>query len=697
MLLKQSLATAQYEEYISSQKTDISSVGFNLSQRSSTGQSTDNSDTTIQIKYSRRTRKKMRKKLSREHMIEHQNDIEQTLKCHKIKDKEVMGRTFVFAILWLALNQIGDSVQISDLIRYAKESHIKLNNISIFLPSNIDCKQAVNHFRKSSNDNLTHAFLRTKALTIARIIGIRNVIQPDLAMLCERYCKDLSLPFAIVDMIKRLLAFHPPEMKMTETSTLLRTVPNFEGRAMAYIIFVLKLIFGLDDKRENEIATSAQLINNKLIENDSKRKPLFVWTEWVEYIDMRNIILSQCHYPTAMQIDPNTSMHTRMYIEFLKRNNDDSTFHEQYRKVEMENIRLIFDQIVQLHEQHDKQTMKPSCQFQPTLTPFSSYLKQIIADRSIKSKIYVPEFMNADHENCDIIPYLKPSTLKNVLNSIDYRMEIRKIGFNENFQFSFIHHENIKKSSNVKFQFDVIKAEWINLIEERDEMNRNEQERNRAKADEEIRQEVIKHLANLRIKQTTCDAIRKANRSNKNNNKKQHDSDHEIADNHSIPDVPSYQYFDVEEKDIIDDILLDEPRRNLDKQPNMVDYQTSDDESIDGDHDLNAENGHSIEFVISNFDYWIAMQNIYFITNASFDDSVNTLPRNFQWLLKQCALQMHMHIKDLYIELLAIENQYRYVLKPIFKMDNYIKHRTPSNTKLDLQTINAVKHLKRIW
>ncbi|XP_031632877.1 TATA box-binding protein-associated factor RNA polymerase I subunit B [Contarinia nasturtii] len=690
---KQLLANAQYEEYMSSQKTDISSLGFNLgSQKSSTGPSSDNTDTTIRIKYSRRTRQKLSKKISREHLTEHQNDIGRKLKCHNIKDREVLGRTFVFAMLWLALNQIGDTLQISDLIRYAKESHIKLNNISTFLPPTIDAKQAVNHFRKSSNDNLTHAFLRTKALTIARIIGIQNVIQPDLTMLCERYCKDLCLPSAIAEMVKRLIAFNPPEMKMSETSALSRTVPNFEGRAMAYIIFILKLFFGVDDKRENDISASAQVINHKLIECDSKQQPLFVWSEWVEYIEMRNTILSQCHYPTAMEIDPNTSMHTNMYIDYLKRTNEDSTYNERYRKVEMENIRLVFDQIVKLHEDN-QQTWKPSCQFQPSLTPFSSYMEEILDDRAIKSKIYVPEFMNVDHEKRDIIPYLKPKRLKKIFRSMKQQLEIKEIGFNPNLQFAHVRHENRKTTTNVQFEFDVTRAEWLDLIKERDDKKYEAQETNRKMENDEIGEQIAEHLANLRTKQIVADAIRKANHTDN-------------SSTNPTANVAAYQYFDEEEKDIVDDIVLNEPRRNLDKQSNMLNYQSSDDDDDDGDsndemiksdHDLNGENEDSIEFIISNFDYWIAMQNIYYITNASFVDSVNVLPKHFQWLLKQCALQIHMHIKDLYIELLAIENQFRYVLKPIFKMDNYIKLRTPSTTKLHPQTISAMKNLKRIW
>lgn len=671
---------------MSSQKTDISSVGINLSQRSSTGQSTDNSDTTIRIKYSRRARRKACQKIPREHVLEHQNDIAHKLKCHNYKDKEVLGRSFVFAILWLALNQIGDSLQISDLIRYAKESHIPLNNISNLLPPNIDCAQAVHHFR-NTNDNLTHAFLRTKALTIARVIGIRNVEQPDLAMLCERYCKDLSLPPEIARMVKRLLAFHPPQMKTTESGALSRTVPNFEGRAMAYVIFVLKLLFGVDDKREKEISSSAQVINDKLNENDLKQSPLFVWSEWVEYIEMRNIILSQCHYPIAMQINPNRNMHTGMYIDFLKHNNEDSAYQEHYRKVEMENIRLIFDQIVQLHEQHDRHQMHHSCHFQHTLTPFSSYMEQVLGDRSIKSKIYIPEFMNVDHEKRDLRPYLRSKMLKNVLKEMNLQLKIRKIGFNQQSEFAGVHHENGKSTANVKFEFDVTKAEWIDLIKQRDEQENATRQENQCTNNENIKQKVKEHLSNLRRKRATArESVKKANE----------EADNGSTENHPILGMPSYHYFDEEENDLVDEILLNEPRCNLDKQINMLNYdESSDDESVDGDTD--SETTDDIELVTSNFDYWIAMQNIYYITNASFEASVNTLPKTFQWLLKQCALQIHMHIKDLYIELLAIENQYRYVLKPIFKMDNYIKYRATRSKKLDAQTINAIKNLQRIW
>lgn len=38
-------------------------------------------------------------------------------------------------------------------------------------------------------------------------------------------------------------------------------IPNYEGRAMAFIIVVLKTLLGLDDITENEISNIADKIN----------------------------------------------------------------------------------------------------------------------------------------------------------------------------------------------------------------------------------------------------------------------------------------------------------------------------------------------------------------------------------------------------------------------------------------------------
>lgn len=681
---------------MSSQKSDISSVGYNLSQPSSTGASEDVSEASIRIEYSRRARRRAKVRMTRDHLLEHQLDIAKKLKCHKQNsENDQVGRPFVYAVLWLALNHIGDDLQLGDMIRYSKESHIKLNNISSFLPANVDTKHAVNHFRRSSRDYLQHFALRRKAFAVAQTIKLRTVKMPDLSKLCARYVKELCLPPLVGEMVNKLLAFYPPQMKLKKTFP--AAVPNFEGRAMAYIVFVLKLFFGLDDEREVKISRAAQAVNAKLEQLELKHSPLFVWSEWVEYIDMRNVILSQCHYPTAMHIDPNAQVPVDLYVDFLKRANEDSMCSEKFRKREMENIGVVFEQVLKLHK-NDERT-NTSMHFPASLTPFYSYLSQINCMDAIKSQIYIPEFMQVCHDARDMLAFLKPINLRRAFNEAGHKLDVYQIGQSENVQFVPITFDNGRVMENVRFSFDITKDDWMRLINERDAARDAECLKKYAEYSEQARDSVHTHLRKLRTKEVSAARVKKivANSPTKRTEPASA-PDSSDAVSISISDIPSYKYFDEDEKDIIDEFILNEPRRNLDQPPNILDYGSSDASAVSSDDETPLSSlldENHIEFIISNYDYWISLENLYHLTYKSFDEKSKHLPKSFQWLLNQCALHLHQQPKDLYVELMAIENAYRFVLKPTFKMDNCFKYRDA--TKLSGSLGGAVEWLKRIW
>lgn len=681
---------------MSSQKSDISSVGYNLSQPSSTGASEEISETSIRIEYSRRARRRAKVRMTRDHLMEHQRDIAKKLKCHKkYCENDQIGRPFVYALLWCALNHIGDDLQLGDMIRYTKESHIKLNNISSLLPANVDTKQAVNHFRRSSRDYLQHFAIRRKAFAVAQTIKLRTIKMPDLSKLCARYVKELCLPSIVGEMVNKLLAFYPPQMK--KSSKFPAAVPNFEGRAMAYILFVMKLFFGLDDEREQKISKAAQAVNGKMEQLELKHKALFVWSEWVEYIDMRNVILSQCHYPTAMHIDPNAKIPVDLYVDFLKRANEDSMCSEKFRKKEMENIRVVFEQVLKLHK--DTEPKSTSMHFPASLTPFSSYLNQINCIESIKSQIYIPEFMNVNHESRDFLAFLKPINLRRAFNDAGHKLDVYQIGQSENVQFVPITFDNGRIMENVRFSFGITKDDWIRSMHEHDAEREAENAKTHTMYSEEARAAVDMHLRKLRTKEANAVKVKKIV-ANPPTKLQQATSvlDSSDAVSISISDIPSYKYFDEDEKDIIDEFILNEPRRNLDHPPNILDYCSSNEsaDSSDDETPLSSllDENH-IEFIISNYDYWITLENLYYLTNKSFDEKSKHLPKSFQWLLKQCALHLHQLPKDLYIELMAIENIYRFVLKPTFKMDNCFKYRDAG--KLSGNLGGAVEWLRRIW
>lgn len=56
---------------------------------------------------------------------------------------------------------------------------------------------------------------------------------------------------------ERFVALSPPKMKFDKKSC----IPNYEGRAMAFIIVVLKTLLSLDGITEYEISNVADKIN----------------------------------------------------------------------------------------------------------------------------------------------------------------------------------------------------------------------------------------------------------------------------------------------------------------------------------------------------------------------------------------------------------------------------------------------------
>lgn len=686
---------------MSSQKSDISSIGYNLSQPSSTAASSmDESDASVKIQFSQVTRRRAKRKMTREHMLLHQNDVGKKLRCHSQRPnaEDKLGRPFVYAIIWLALNQIDDDLQFSDLIRFGRESHIKINNVSTYFPPNVDLKHAVYVYRQGGRDQQKYMPLRRKAYEIARTVRLRQLKVPDLGRLCERYCKELSLPPALADMAKKLIAFHPPRMRMSRKGAFQGAVPNFEGRAMAYIIFLFKLIFGLDDDREHRMSQSAHKINERIASSDIKRSPLFVWTEWRHYIEMRNHFLSQCHLPTAFHIDPSAHHPVDLYVEFVKQANEDSLFTEPYKRKEMENIRSIFEQIVKLNNASSVQSNN-SRHFAPSLTPFSSYFSQILTDEALISNLELPEYMHVRHDEHDIFSFVKPAKLRRAFEEANQRLEIYQIEHNKSVIFKpFSSDINFFRKLSFRFEFGLSTEEWLSELEHAEKQRQEEYESQRMEYDECAR--TMTHLHIDRIRQKEVQVLREKRKTIRPSPLAGGSVNTGDAISDTISEIPSYKYFDEEEKDITADVLLSEPRRNLDFQPTIVDY-SSDEESNDSSDDetplssLVGENG--LELLVSNFNYWISMESISHlaIVRSSFVQKAKKLPKSFQWLLEQCALHLNMDTLELYTELLAIESQFRYKLKPTFKMNNCYRFREAM--KLPKPLRYAVQTLDSIW
>lgn len=157
-----------------------------------------------------------------------------------------LTRSLLMAVLGLALNVDRSQLQLADLVRFNREEHIAHANLMQYLPDELDPDCYNETIRRLQGGAVgSHFELRENTTDLVRFLKV-EVVTPDFHALCKRYLAELCLPVDLMIYIDRLLAAFPPQMKFNEGMK----VPNYEGRAMAIIIFVLKLLFGLNDSTE---------------------------------------------------------------------------------------------------------------------------------------------------------------------------------------------------------------------------------------------------------------------------------------------------------------------------------------------------------------------------------------------------------------------------------------------------------------
>lgn len=81
------------------------------------------------------------------HLEKHAADAEGLLKCHKQPNAREINRTDyhlmlvnikqIYCVLGIALNLIGDNIQLSDLVRFINEGHVGNSNVLQYFPENI--------------------------------------------------------------------------------------------------------------------------------------------------------------------------------------------------------------------------------------------------------------------------------------------------------------------------------------------------------------------------------------------------------------------------------------------------------------------------------------------------------------------------------------------------------------------------------
>lgn len=255
----------------------LSQPSYHSSTTLTSSTSQGSSTRAIRLSFSRSARKYYKTKMNRSHLKKHEIDEKSELKCHQLHkapklNKNIasahLSRQTVYTILYIALNLIQDDIQLCDILRFMREGHLSSTQIMHFFPEEIalNCEELIkSKIFYSRRDIFLDMSMRIHTSFLCRLLHINELQTPNLQNLINRYVDDLNLPSQITIYINRLINLCPIQKIPLKLEH--RISPFYEARAMAFIIFILKLLFGLDDHKEIQISKSAKIINNEIEKN----------------------------------------------------------------------------------------------------------------------------------------------------------------------------------------------------------------------------------------------------------------------------------------------------------------------------------------------------------------------------------------------------------------------------------------------
>lgn len=595
----------------------------------------------IDLQFSRGARKFLKRVMPLKHLKKHETDKDSSLKCHKKSFSwnsaglriEKLTKQVIIAIIYMALNLTKDNIQLSDLIRFLNEGHLSYYDVKHFFPENISAKTILRINLTYNKTTLipSHRDLRIMTAKLCKFMRVQ-LVKPNMLGLCSRYLIDLSLPPIINEYIRNILEVCPSEIEHNPKTSV--ESPNYEGRAISYIIFLLKLLFKLDGKAEEEISRTAEILNTNYGTN------IFVWSQWVKFIETRNIILKQCHFPTSILLEPDSENSSHLYLEYVNTmkskmsqeltNNNEGQIYSKMKSMLIE--------LKKLHKQDIKKT-KPSYIFKASLQPSKDYLDNLLQIQP--EYVVIPDYMSVNHFERDLSCYIKPNSFRNKLLSQSIDLSIYTIS-NANLQMADFFFNEAKIKRVVELKVPVFYKFIIEADRDGSQLHNTSKTESESDSDEGIYEPPKKTVSTRGIK---------------------------LFSNQTNEPLTNY------ESKLFDDFSDDE-------------------EPIESNTDCLSK----IPFNITNFEYWTYMGNMNYLNFDQFSDVEFQFPLSFAWLLNECSRSLQMDNRDLYHELLVTENYFCYVIKPFEKDQKNLLLQFRCNKGIGTRHgRESIKKLKKLW
>lgn len=298
-------------------------------------------------------------------MESHREDLHRDLTCHKLTASKLgthilanpthLTSYVLYELLYISLLIVRDPIQLGDLLRFIREGHLSFACYRHFLPE--DLTENSLNLPKRSEKLLSHATLRQRCAKMMHFLGVtRYVNPPDLEALCVRYCKELNLPAVVSECVVNLLKHTKPKMLLKD-----KWLPNYEGRVMSFVVFTLKLLYGLDGVTEKKLSEYCQLVNE--LELSTK---MFSFLDWLEFIKIRKQVVQQHHLPSL----PPNKMNSDLYLNYIKNQKVNFKGFSGYTHREIKDYLTVLERL--LPEEREAEQF-----FEPTLTPYHNYFKML--------------------------------------------------------------------------------------------------------------------------------------------------------------------------------------------------------------------------------------------------------------------------------------------------------------------------------
>ncbi|KAH8311621.1 hypothetical protein KR044_007230 [Drosophila immigrans] len=656
-------------------------------------ESTLHTNRSLKLQWTANARRSLKKHMPLKHLDKHSADSTGSMHCHKLHprvctlsnfDRNIycLNITKLYVVLAIALNLVEDDIQLTDLIRLIDEEYLTSRHMLSYLPDNVAIhgKSLLKQMEFGHQlDKCRFKFLRAQVSQMSRFIDLNGFQQPDLFGLAKRYVLELNLPPQIASYVASLMDVFPPTFEPTHG---LHTYPRYEARVMAYIVYVLKLLFGLDDVKERAISDSALAINEQLSHmantHQQPMAPLFVYTEWMQFVEMRKILVAHFNESFAQRFGVSTQ-NGRKVDNFLGKERKQREQEYNYQDMLLtpamqrmrENISLIFETL--LKNQFGKDAdIKDSIEFQPSLTPAHSYFKRILLHTTQAEQgelsVQVPDWMNVDHTKHQLAPFKKQITeLQQYLTTAGVKLRVEELACQSDYQKIGIFQtlQRLRpRWKEARANCDIKTQQWI------EELRRREK-----RPDFVFRQPVAFYGKQYQSKIKERAARRQTLEANNPFWKVTATSNYILKLSHeeiALNELTGLQVFEESNMDPLR-VPLSMPRRQISstsEEVKLIIPKLEENSKQEDEPDISE-----VLLKISNFDCWLLHGYITKLGESTKRDLRRFFPCSFRWLLETCSATIGVDWDVVYEQLLVLEVMFHHGIEDWNNHSNHLRLR----------------------